>query len=33
MHDIEWLYATGLLASIVIGYLASKKEWKMADFF
>ncbi len=33
MHNMEWLYSIGLLAAIVIGYLAAKKKWKMADFF
>ncbi len=33
MHDLEWLYIVGLLISIVIGYLAVKKNWKIADIF
>jgi hypothetical protein len=33
MHNLEWLYATGLIFAIVIGYLAVKKKWKLADIF
>ena len=33
MFDMELLYAVGLIFSIMIGYLAAKKKWKMADFF
>jgi hypothetical protein len=33
MDNLEWLYATGLIFSIVIGYLAAKKGWKIADIF
>ncbi len=33
MHNFEWLYASGLIFSIVIGYLAVKKKWKWAEIF
>jgi len=33
MENLEWLYGTGLIVSIVIGYMAVKKHWKIADIF
>jgi hypothetical protein len=33
MDNLEWLYATGLIVAIVIGHLAVKNNWKMADYF
>ncbi len=33
MENLEWLYSIGLIVAIVIGYLAVKKEWKIADIF
>jgi len=33
MENLEWLYGIGLIAAIIIGYLAVKKHWKIADIF
>ena len=33
MENLEWLYGIGLIGAIVIGYMAVKKEWKIADIF
>jgi len=33
MENLEWLYGIGLIVAIVIGYLAVKKQWKIADIF
>ncbi len=33
MYDMELLYGVGLVVAIVIGYLAAKRHWKIADFF
>lgn len=30
---IELLYGLGLVAAIVLGYVAWKKHWKIADIF
>ncbi len=31
MNNLEWLYIIGLFSSIIIGYIAVKKHWKIAD--
>ncbi len=31
MNDLEWLYVVGFIGAIIIGYIAVKKEWKIAD--
>ncbi len=33
MQNLEWLYGIGLIGSIVIGYVAVKNHWKIADIF
>ena len=33
MENLEWLYGTGLIGAIIIGYVAVKKHWKIADIF
>ncbi len=33
MGEFEWIYATGLIFAIIVGYLAVKRNWKIADFF
>ena len=33
MENLEWLYGIGLISAIIIGYVAVKKHWKIADIF
>ena len=33
MGNLEWLYGIGLIGAIVVGYLAVKNDWKIADIF
>ncbi len=33
MNDLNFLYAIALIVGPVIGYLAVKKHWKIADIF
>ena len=33
MENLELLYGVGLIVAIIIGYIAVKKHWKIADIF
>ncbi len=33
VNSIAFLYPVGLIFAMVVGYLAYKKKWKIADYF
>jgi len=33
VNSVAFLYPLGLVFAMIIGYIAHKKHWKIADFF